>query len=56
MESDVLRFRHGLQRRLDEINRGECIELEGDDALRDFFAGIEAEVNAELAARVKHGE
>lgn len=55
-ESSLQRFRAGLQKRLEEIDRGEVIELEGDDALQDFFAEIEAEVDAELAAREKHGE
>jgi putative addiction module CopG family antidote len=55
-EINLQRFRAGLQKRLDEIDRGEVIELLGDDALRDFFTGIETEVNAELAVREKHGE
>jgi putative addiction module CopG family antidote len=55
-EANLQRFRAGLRQRLDEIERGEVIELVGDDALRDFFAEIETEVNAEPAVPEKHGE
>lgn len=52
-ETNLQRFRADLQKRLDEIDRGEFIELDGDDALRNFLTEIETEVDAELAARKK---
>ena len=55
-ESNLQRFRAELQKRLDGLDRCEGIELDGDDALRDFLTEIETEVDAELAAREKHGE
>ena len=43
-------FRENLHSRLDRLDRGEGIELD-DDSLQTFMDEIEAEVNAELAAR-----
>jgi len=42
-ESNLQRFRAELQKRLDGLDRGEGIELDGDDALRDFLTEIETE-------------
>jgi putative addiction module CopG family antidote len=52
-EVNQQRFRAELRKRLDELDRGERIDLEGDDELRAFFAEIEAEVDAELSAEQK---
>jgi len=46
-------LRRELQTGRDQLDRGEGVELEGDEALGAFLDGIEAEVAAELAAQ-KH--
>lgn len=46
-------LRQELQIARDQLDRGEGIELDGDEALEAFFDEIKAEVNAELAAERK---
>ena len=43
-------LRSELQAGRDQLDRGEGIELEGDEALGRFFDEIESEVNAEPTA------
>lgn len=44
-------FRENLNERFKSLDRGEGIEIEGDEALGAFFDEIENEVRQELAAR-----
>lgn len=46
-------FRERLRVARDQLDRGEGIELDGDEALEAFFDEIKTEVNAELAAERK---
>ncbi len=46
-------LRQELQIARDQLDRGEGIELDGEEALEAFFDEIKAEVNAELAAERK---
>ena len=41
-EEDLRTFKAQLQRRLDRLDRGEGIELEGEAALRAFFDDVQA--------------
>jgi antitoxin ParD1/3/4 len=45
-------LRGEIQAGLDSLDRGEGIEIDGDDALGEFFDGIEAEVHAQLASKL----
>jgi len=49
------RLRQEVRARLESIDRFEGIHLDGDEALGAFFDGIEAEVEAERAARRHEG-
>lgn len=49
-EERFQQFRRQLQERVDSFERGEAIELEGEEALVTFFDEIEAEVCGKLAA------
>jgi antitoxin ParD1/3/4 len=44
-------LRAEIQAGLDSLDRGEGIEIDGDEALGKFFDGIEAEVHAQLASK-----
>ncbi len=46
-------LRQEIQIGRDQLDRGEGIELESDEALGAFLEEIEAEVNAELAGETK---
>ncbi len=50
-----LQWKRDVEARIDSLERGEGIELEGEEALGEFFDEIEAEVNAEIAARRRFG-
>ncbi len=52
-EERLQQFRRQLQERVDSFERGEAIDLEGEEALAAFFDEIEAEVHAEMAAEKK---
>lgn len=52
-EERLQQFRRQIQERVDSFERGEAIELEGEEALAAFFNEIEAEVHAEMAAEKK---
>lgn len=41
-DRDFQRFKENLKMRLDRLDRGEEIELEDDEALREFFDDIQA--------------
>lgn len=45
-EQLLQQWRRGIQGRIDSLDRGEGIELEDEDALRAFAAGIKAEGRA----------
>lgn len=45
-----LSLKRDVEARIDSLERGEGIELEGEEALGSFFDEIEAEVDAEIAA------
>jgi Arc/MetJ-type ribon-helix-helix transcriptional regulator len=52
-EENFQRFRREVQEAVDSLDRGEGIELEGEEALAAFLDEIEAEVHAEMAAEKK---
>lgn len=52
-EENFKRFRREVQEAVDSLDRGEGIELEGDEALEKFFDEIEAEVHGKLATEKK---
>ena len=43
-------LRSAIQVGIDQLDRGEGIDIEDEDALREFFDGIEAEGRQEIAA------
>jgi len=49
-------LREGLKTRLHDLDGGNAIELEGDEALGSFLDEIENEVKAEIAADRNEGE
>jgi putative addiction module CopG family antidote len=54
-QNDLLyqQLRREVKDALDSVDRGEGIELNGDEELAGFFDDLEAEVQAELAAEKK---
>ena len=50
-EERVRQFKAELQGRIDALDRGEGIELNSDEEMEQFLDQIDAEVDAEIAAR-----
>jgi putative addiction module CopG family antidote len=48
-EATYQQFKAQIQERIKSLDRGEGIELHGDEALGEFFDQIDDEVNTELA-------
>ena len=42
-EEDLRNFKARLQGRLDQLDRGECVEIEDEAALRAFFDDVQAQ-------------
>jgi Arc/MetJ-type ribon-helix-helix transcriptional regulator len=51
IKSRLRRIRESAQRGMDEIDRGDGIQLADDKALAAFLEDIEAEVDGEIAGR-----
>ena len=49
-EENYQRFKTQLSDRIERTERGECIELNSDDELAEFFSQIKNKVNAEMTS------